>query len=461
LPRRHLLGAGQELSEQLAMLVSTGEIISDEDAPPRYYWRGSTYDRYTGRGWMTSATEIADYRAGEFAITEIHRAQRVITQTVEWQGAPGLMYATGTLVTANQDYRVAWRSPEDAFSISAQTTNYRVESLLPVVGEKELRASGANYPTWVRERYLVLPDDVPDRVLTLARDLTATAPTPYERARVLETYLRKFSYTLDVPAPPPNRDVVDYFLFDAKRGYCDYYATALVVLARAAGLPARLVVGYAPGFYNNATGRFVVVEADAHSWVEIYFAEYGWIEFEPTASRARIERPEEAPLIETRDVTDDGRRMTGDRWRMFGASGWGMIALGLLGLPILGLAIMGVDLLRLRWLAPPRAIETIFRRLARAARWLGLPARAAHTPNEIGALLRDHFAALSREGRGRAAWQNVDARVNALIALYVQASYSPRVPDARDRANALIAWRALQGQLWLAWMWQIARRKRQ
>ncbi|MBM3130240.1 MAG: transglutaminase domain-containing protein [Chloroflexi bacterium] len=456
LPRRHLLGAGQELSEQLAMLVSTGEIISDEGTPPRYYWRGSTYDRYTGRGWMTSATEIADYRAGEFAITEIHRAHRVVTQTVEWLGAPGLMYATGTLVTANQDYRVAWRSPEDAFSISAQTTNYRVESLLPVVGEKELRASGANYPTWVRERYLALPDDVPERVLTRARDLTATAPTPYERARVLETYLRKFPYTLDLPAPPPNRDVVDYFLFDAQRGYCDYYATALVVLARAAGLPARLVVGYAAGSYDHATGRFVVVEADAHSWVEIYFPEYSWIEFEPTASRAQIERPEEALPIETRE-TDDRRRTTDARWRMFGASGWGMIALGILGLPILGLAILGVDLLRLRWLAPPRAIETIFRRLARAARWLGLPARASHTPNEIGALLREHFAGLSRARR--ALWQNADTRIAALTALYVQVSYSPRTPDARDRANALIAWRALQGQLWLAWVWQIARRK--
>lgn len=459
LPRRHLLGAGQELSEQLAMLVTTGEIISDEDAPPRYYWRGSTYDRYTGRGWTTSATEIVDYRAGQFAITEIHRAQRVVTQTVEWLGAPGLMYATGTLVTANQDYRVAWRSSEDAFSISTQTTNYRVESLLPVAGEKELRASSANYPTWVRERYLILPDDVPDRVLTLARDLTATAPTPYARARLLETYLRKFPYTLDVPAPPPNRDVVDYFLFDAKRGYCDYYATALVVLARAAGLPARLVVGYASGFYNNATGRFVVVEADAHSWVEIYFPEYGWIEFEPTASRARIERPEETPVSETRDATDDERPTTDDRWKIFSASRWGMLLFSLLGLPIFGLAIFVADLLCLRVLEPARAITTIFQRVTRFARWLGLPARASHTPNEIGAQLREHLAALSREGRARALWQDADARVNALTALYVQASYSPRTPDARDRANALRAWRALQGQLWLARARQIARRK--
>ncbi|MCI0475114.1 MAG: DUF4129 domain-containing protein, partial [Anaerolineales bacterium] len=175
-----------------------------------------------------------------------------------------------------------------------------------------------------------------------------------------------------------------------------------------------------------------------------------------TASRARIERPEESPLIETRE-TDDRRRTTDDRWRLFSASWWGMIALDILGVPILGLAILGVDLLRLRWLAPPRAIETIFRRLARAARWLGLPARASHTPNEIGALLRDHFAELSRARR--ALWQNADTRVDALTALYVQASYSPRTPDARDRANALCAWRALQWQLWIAWGWKKVRRR--
>jgi len=455
LPRRHLLGAGQELSDRRVMLVKTDEILADEEAPPRYYWRGSTYDRYTGRGWTTSATEIVDYRAGESARAETLRGQRAITQTIEWLGAPGLIYATGALVTVNHDFRVAWRSPEDAFSASITTTVYRVESRIAVVGEKELRASSANYPAWVHQRYLALPDGIPDRVLTLARDVTATAPTPYERARALETYVRKFSYTLDVPAPPPNRDVVDYFLFDAQRGYCDYYATALAVLARAAGLPARLVVGYAPGVYDRATGQFVVVEADAHSWVEIYFPEYGWIEFEPTASRARIERPEQAPLIERDDSTNDERRMTKDHWRLFGASWQAMLALGILGVLILGLAIFGVDLLRLRWLSPPRAIATIFGRLARWARWLGLPARASHTPNEIGASLREHFAGLPERGAGG---RTAAARVEVLTALYVQAAYSPHPPSARDRANALRAWCALQWQLGSAWVWKMVRR---
>jgi transglutaminase-like putative cysteine protease len=81
-------------------------------------------------------------------------------------------------------------------------------------------------------------------VLALARDLTATEPTPFDRARAIEAYLRTYPYTLDLPSPKLDRDVVDYFLFDLRQGYCDYYATSMVVLARAAGLPARLAVGY-------------------------------------------------------------------------------------------------------------------------------------------------------------------------------------------------------------------------
>lgn len=454
LPRQHLLGAGAELSERLAMLVTPDEIISDADAPPRYYWRGSTYDRYTGRGWMTSATEITDYRAGESVGAALGRAQRIVTQTVEWLGAPSVLYATGALVTTDHAFRVAWRSPEDVFGASITATTYRVQSRVSVVGEKELRASGAQYPAWVRERYLTLPAEIPDRVRILARDLTATVPTPYARARALEAYLRQFPYTLELPAPPPNRDVVDYFLFDVRRGYCDYYATALVVLARAAGLPARLVVGYAPGFFDRATNRFVVTEAEAHAWAEIYFADWGWIEFEPTPSRARIERPAETAPSETRDVPEDRHPARAGVWRVEGVRAWGMLGVGLVGFA--GLGILVTEFLVLRLLTPARAIALIFGRLTRAARGLDLPVRAAHTPNEIGAQLRGYLGALAR---AHAWWREAEARVALLTALYVQVAYSPRPADARDRARALRAWRALRWQLGLAWVWHWAWRK--
>ena len=151
-----------------------------------------------------------------------------------------------------------------------------------------MRESPSVYPDWVASQFLSLPDSVPARVLALARDLTASASTPYDRALAIENYLREFPYTLEVDAPPPGRDVADYFLFDLKQGYCDYYATSMVVLARAAGLPARLVIGYANGAYDFESAQYIVTENYAHSWVEIYFANIGWVEFEPTASQPAI-----------------------------------------------------------------------------------------------------------------------------------------------------------------------------
>jgi transglutaminase-like putative cysteine protease len=119
--------------------------------------------------------------------------------------------------------------------------------------------------------------------------LTSAEPTPYDRARAIEQYLRTFPYSLDVPHPPPDQDLVDYFLNDLRKGYCDYYASAMVVLARAAGIPARLAIGYANGTYDLNSRRFLVTEADAHSWVEVFFPNIGWVAFEPTAGRPALE----------------------------------------------------------------------------------------------------------------------------------------------------------------------------
>ena len=98
-------------------------------------------------------------------------------------------------------------------------------------------------------------------------------------------------FFLDVPLPPDAvTDVADYFLFDLQRGYCDYYATAFVVLARMAGLPTRFVTGFAVGAWDASEGVFVVTEAEAHSWPEVYFPDYGWIAFEPTGGRPELVR---------------------------------------------------------------------------------------------------------------------------------------------------------------------------
>jgi hypothetical protein len=360
----------------------------------------------------------------------------------------------GTLVTADHDFSVTWRSHEDAFGASIKATTYRADSLVPVASEEQLRSAGSDYPEWVRDRYLTLPDRVPDRVLALARDLTATEPTPYDRALAIESYLRTFSYTLDVPRPPFDQDAADYFLFDLQRGHCEYYATAMVVLARAAGLPARLVIGYASGTYDVDNARYIVTEADAHAWGEVYFPEYGWVEFEPTAGRPPIERLAESRPIEWPEPEEPLEPAVTIRSRV--AQFWWLGVLGALAVATsVGIVWWAADVWRLRLLAPTAAVATLHRRLQRHGRRLAVPMREGDTPYEFATSFAEHLANLARDKY----WWDIALapavqEAQRLVSLYVQASYTPRPPNSDDQRQAIQTWRWLRRRLWMAWVLQ-------
>jgi hypothetical protein len=168
-------------------------------------------------------------------------------------------------------------------------TAYQVVSSITLADEDSLRAAGTDYPAWVVPRYLQVPRTLPGRVKDLAEQITAGRDTPYDKAIAVESYLRNIPYNQEIDAPPAGHDGVDYFLFDAKQGYCDYYASAMVMLLRSAGVPARYVQGYSQGDFDN--GAYHVRGVHAHAWPEVYFPGYGWIEFEPTASQPAIVRP--------------------------------------------------------------------------------------------------------------------------------------------------------------------------
>ena len=429
--------------------MNESDSLDSSEPPWRYYWRSTIYDRYTGRGWTTSQTEMAEYEAGEPIISEDMPFHRVLRQKVQVVGDPEeMLHVAGTLVTADQDFSVSWRSHEDALGASIVATTYRADSLVSTVSEEQLRSAGNDYPEWVQDRYLALPDTVPDRVLSLARDLTATEPTPYDRARAIETHLRAISYTLDVPLPPRGQDVVDFFLFDLQKGYCDYYATAMVVLARAADLPARLVTGYASGSYDEASGRTIVTAADAHSWVEIYFPDFGWIEFEPTAARAAIERPEDAPVPEIPQGWEEitgGKRPTGPL--AYVARLWWLGA----ALPALaGITWVLTDNWRLRQLSPAAAGAALYQRLALHGRLLGAAARTGDTPHEFAESLIERVAELAQGRRWSTAVVPAIREVDWLTHLYVRTVYSPHPPDLPMQAHAIQTWRQLRWRLWLA-----------
>jgi transglutaminase-like putative cysteine protease len=465
LPRQHLLRSGPELSGELVMLVSTGDlppgppdvISAERQTIPNYYWRSLTYDVYNGRGWQTQRVEIEAYRAGHQLVTETLPTQRIVRQEVEIVGDVGaLLYAAGDVLAVDHNYRVAWRSHRDAFGGIIETKTYRVDSAIPVVSEEALQAAGADYPEWITARYLWLPDTLPPQVLSLARDLTATASTPYDRAIAIESYLRQFPYTLDIPKPPSGEDVVAYFLFDLQKGYCDYYASAMVVLARAAGLPARLAVGYASGYYDWGSAQYIVTADKAHAWVEVYFPQYGWVAFEPTSSFERIKRasPEEdiawAKPSETLEPVVN--------WWDVRAWDWWVGLLGVVGVIVgLSLAWVTVDGLRLRALKPAAAIHQLYNRLRRSGRRLSAAPRfqmlhPGDTPHEFSRTLTTRVEALILErGWGRVL-RPIQWEIHTLSDLYVQTTYSPREPDRADRAWAIRSWQRLRWRLWVLLM---------
>lgn len=233
-------------------------------------------------------------------------------------------------------------------------TTYTVISRRPEFAAEKLRVASGAYPTAVTDRYLQLPDNISERVLALARDLTAQAPTAYDKAAALRDYLLTIPYDFFPPPHPPGAEVVDNFLFVDKRGVCEQYASAMVVMLRTLGIPARVVAGYGAGDYNPMTGFYAVQASDAHAWVEVYFPEYGWVPFDPTPG-----------------WTPDPYTMPVQRWVFSGAFenlpqlpiaealGAGMALLGaaltplLLLLPVLVVALLGYFIfMRLRRARP-------------------------------------------------------------------------------------------------------------
>jgi transglutaminase-like putative cysteine protease len=359
----------------------------------------------------------------------------------------GTVYAAGEPMAIDLQSEAAWRSFDDLFGIQMkQSDSYHALSMIPLVDERTLRAAGQRYPDWLRERYLALPSTVPDRVRALAVELTASEPTPYDRVKAIERYLRTFPYSLDVPHPPSSRDVADYFLFDLKQGYCDYYATTMVVLTRAAGVPARLAMGYASGTYNLNSKRFVVTEADAHSWVEIYFPDIGWVPFEPTASRPQLER-EKTPIVVQPSVSSPPVvpqfKTTPRVWR------WVFGGVGTAGM--LGLLWALFDEIRLRRMVKRTIAVEVYRRIRRYGKSLDTGSKLSDTPYEFTASLITRIEELGLQSEKSEFTSNLFHDLQALTDEIVRTSYRPLQSESAFDSSVLQQWRSLRWKL--CWLW--------
>ena len=257
--------------------------------------RGTSYDEYTGSGWRSSDREEEEVNAGDPTSAEIqaraYRERIITTLDIEVFDDEETLFSVGTPLGTNIDSiaDLPESFPGDIERIRSQEDlqegdRYRVAGTLSIATPDQLRADGVNYPDWVRERYLQLPDDLPDRVGDEAARVTEGVTNPYDLAKAIEAYILEFELDMSVRSAPSRRDVVDFFLFDLQRGYFDYFSTAMTVMLRTQGVPARVAVGYVldPEDLNVSTGVFSVRKNDAYSWVEVYFPTYGWVDFNPS-----------------------------------------------------------------------------------------------------------------------------------------------------------------------------------
>ena len=477
LPRIHLLRMGQELGSRVVMRVRTDEppppIREPEEfylrgelagMTPKHYWRSMTYDVYNGRGWQNSAEEerflLADQGLSE---PEEWEARKRLKQEFELLTPYELaLYASNQPYHFDQPAQSRWRAPGDLIGVesSSPEITYTAISLVPDVRSDQLETAGDEYPAWVKDRYLQLPDNLPPRVKELAEEVVEGAESPYDQALLLENYLRKYDYGLDIPSPPRNRDVVDYFLFESQRGYCDYYASAMVVLARSVGLPTRLAVGYAMGYYDHHQGRYAVIERDAHSWVEVFFPHYGWIDFEPTAARSVFYRPGAPSSPMGRGTTPRLPAKSPPQEKTGAGVGWDWRSVAIAGGLTLWaalLAISGWQHWRQRRMTPAEYLGGFWEKLISYGRRLNVMPRPSQTPVEYAQLLNSRLEERVLETAHWAERMTRESRlaqrdVNFLTEAYVRARYSTHPLTEEDKYRAMRNWKQLRRRLRFLWL---------
>ena len=302
------------------LLLDDNEVFSVL-SPHSQYWRVETKDVYTGKGWETSAEEHflrfngADDGLPLYHVEEQYLEQDMYTVFVETNadinhfiypyGTEKVIVHASPIVEVNDEggsakitgfsagstrplyvdpgrEKIDLGNGVERYAIMFRRPSYNIDVLRSVTD-----ASGIEQA--FLERYTQLPEQLPERIKNLASAITTGQTNWFDKARAIENYLRSYEFTydtIDVAVPGPEDDYVDQFLFETKRGYCDNFSTAMVVLLRSLGIPARWVKGYTNGMaMNSDISEYQVItitNSHAHSWVEVYFPGVGWVPFEPT-----------------------------------------------------------------------------------------------------------------------------------------------------------------------------------
>ena len=396
------LGFAGDLNTAVRGHLSNRVVMQVRASVPTF-WLGETFDRWTGQSWSSTDQGSANLSDGSpFTLPELP-GQPARTGTDDLQTFY-VKDATADLIFHADTAEELWfPAPRvyvrrDGTIISpiglGKGAIYSVDSSVPQPSAAQLRADPIQ-PAAGRE-YLQLPKPYAD-VRQLASTVTLADTNQYDRIESLIAWIGSHTrYSVDIPPLPAGADAVEEFLFGNRTGYCEQISTALTVMLRTLGIPAREAVGYVPGPYNPITDLYQVREEDAHAWVQAYFAGYGWVSFDPTAVV-----PDANPSPGATALKITGRFIAGLPW-------------GTMSFPLgAGIAVAAVAAAARRSRSGRRLspAERAVRRMERAGRRAGRARAGSETVTEYGAALAGGWPAVAR-AVDAAAYGGIDVPVH-------------------------------------------------
>lgn len=453
-----------ELSDEVVMRVR---------APRPATWRGAVFDVYSKSAWSDSTPKTEPLIGLPIEIpperrtaTTADKTELIQTFFIERQ-QPNIIFAAAEAKQVFFPVRQVELTDHQTIRSGVlldEGTAYSVVSQLPRPSPAELQGTVADLPEEMVERYTQLPPEISARVRNLAHEIAGDEPSILGKAQAVESWLRtNTEYLIKIPPQPRGTEAVDHFLFEDRRGFCEYIATSMAVLLRAQGVPTRFATGYAPGERNLLSGFYEVKQTDAHAWVEVYLPNAGWVEFDPTFGVPKADDPsDKIPGIGLlRDAGKTLAKLIPRKAMESVASALreGLVAVASSGRSIaMTLIVAALVITALRFLWPrvvaglkkvrlrrtlggssKRAVAGAFQQMESAGRQAGVPREPSATPREYG-------QRLSRGGPGSIR-EDVERVVRALEEdLYsgeeVEDSEARAVVQAAERITAALAGRS-------------------
>ncbi len=411
-------------------------------SPAPGYWRSHAFDFYDGHTWTQTDTslKLIDRQGSAFTLAsegnwfvkdyfvQTYYIVQPLPNTIFTAWKPIQLYIAANEIGVDRTDGIHLGSPLE------QNSTYSVLSIRQNFTPETLRSAGGQYPLDILAFNLQIPDTVTARTRALAHELTDGAAIAYDKVVILRDYL-KHTYPYDYFPPPqqPSTDSVDQFLFVDKRGVCEHYVSALVVMLRSLGIPARLAAGFGTGTYNPITGYYEVHANDAHAWAEVYFPNVGWVPIDPTPGWNGD--PQVGPVqrwVFSSLLTDINLpSLPIASIALVGASAISLISVPVIfGVIVVMLILVGRRLLRmLKWQAEDRRRYGVMRRDPARKRILGVYQRAQRqirsyrTPTQT---VQEHTT--------------TEPQLGDLADLVDVAAYRPQPPDD-DQVSQALTWK--------------------